>query len=493
MKKNTLENISIALGSTAFYCFFWQEKMGVNVLLFNLIIFILLFLNKSELFANRPAMVTAVGTLITALMVVINNSLMTKGIHLVSFMTTIGFIKQRELKLLFYPFLLSLISFCEAPMIFAKQFSASKDRQGLRLAPVLRSFRISLVPIIVLLVFYAIYHASNPEFRSVSNQFWLSFFDWFSWNISLPQISFLTLGVLITATIFWKTNFPVFKDLQQTHKEQLSRLRGKFPGIFKGMIALKSEFQSGLILLFSLNALLLIVNILDIKNYWFGTSYQLPPLEMKAMVHQGTYFLIAALILAMIVISYFFRKNLNFYPANNKLKMVGYIWIVQNAVLAISLFIKNYHYIQANDLAYKRIGVLIFLFLVFAGLLTMILKIRDQKSFYFLLHRNAWIAYAVFIICSCINWDVWITTYNLSNQTKSEIDFAFLIDDVSDKNLYLLLEHQAQHLTPEHKRRSIGFALTSKKASFLQEQEHLSWLSWNLADHQNYNYLKNEE
>lgn len=493
MKKQTLENVSIGIGSLAFYLLFWQEKMGINSLIFTLAIFSLLFLNKKELFANRPAMATAAGTLITAIMVVLNNSLMTKVIHLVSFTTAIGFIKQRELRLLFYPFLLSIISFCETPLNLAKRFTNSPEHKNLRLAPVLRSFRISLIPLIVLIVFYAIYHASNPAFRSVSNHFWLALFDWFSWNLSFTQMAFFILGLFITATVFWKSNFPVFKELQKNHREKVRRLRNKTPRLFRGMIALKSEFQSGLILLSSLNILLLVVNIIDIKNYWLGSSYQLPPLEMKAMVHQGTYFLITALLLAMFVISYFFRKNLNFYPSNTQLKIAGYSWTIQNVVLAISLFIKNYRYIEANDLAYKRIGVLIFLVLVFAGLITMILKIRDQKSFYFLLHRNAWIAYAVFIICSCINWDVWITRYNLSNQTKSAIDFAFLIEDVSDKNIHLLLEHQQQHLIPEHRERSISFALQAKQTRFLAKQEGLSWLSWNLADHKIHQYLKHED
>ena len=482
----------IIVGSIAFYLLFWQEKMGINILIFDLVMLIALFVSKPEIRKHRPVIITTIGTLITAFLVVWNNSLMSKIVHLISFTTLVGFAKQKELRFLGYGLTLSLISFCETPVKLFTQSISIRENQTMRLAPVWRSFRISLIPLLVLVLFYVIYMFSNPEFRSVSNQFWGGFFDWFSWNISIPQILFFLLGLLIVSNIILKSEFPIFKNVQKNHRDRLERLRTKHPVFINGMIALKSEFQSGLILLISLNILLMIVNFLDIKNYWFGTNYQLPPLEMKQMVHQGTYLLIAALLLAMVVITFFFRKNLNFYPQNNKLKTAGYIWVIQNGILAISLFIKNFRYIEANDLAYKRIGVLIFLFLVFAGLVTMIIKIKDRKTFYYLLDRNAWIAYSVFIICSFVNWDVMITNFNLSNQTKSKIDYSFLLHDVSDKNIYLLMEQEKNNLLPISLQKNISYNLKNKKNTFLKKQKKKSWLSWNFPDQKNLEYLKDE-
>jgi uncharacterized protein DUF4153 len=492
MKNKILENIFILISGILFYILFWQEKMGINVLLFTLLMLAFLYYKKPELKDSKSVVVTSLGTFILAILIVWNNSLMSKVIYLISFTTLIGLAKQTELRFLGYGFLLSLVSFFETPIKLVQQFSQKETRQSLRLAPVWRSFRLSLIPLLVLLVFYAIYHISNPEFRNFSNHFWINVIEWFSWNISLPQVLFFISGIIISAAILMQCDFPFFKNLQNISTENLARLRNRFPFIAKGMIALKSEFQSGLILLFSLNVLLLFVNFLDIRSFWFSKAYELSPIEMKAMVHEGTYFLIAGLLLAMIVISYFFRKNLNFYPNNQKLKIAGYLWIVQNGVLAISLFIKNYRYIEANDLAYKRIGVLIFLILVFAGLITMILKIKDQKTFYFLLHRNAWIAYGVFIISSFVNWDVVITNYNLSSKTKNEIDYSFLISDVSDKNIYLLLEHEKNNLLPKQKNETIKYAIKNKKNTFLKKQENLSWLSWNRANQYNLDYLAKE-
>ncbi len=494
MKKQLFENISILLGSVFFYILFWQETMGLNVFLFYILMTSLLYLNNPKLKSNRPVVITTIGTLIIAVLIIWNNSLLSKVVFLISFTAMIGLAKQKELRFLGYGFALSFVSFFEAPLKLAQRFSQiGSGSKPIRLAPVWRSFRISLVPLLVLLLFYGIYHIANPAFRNLSNHFWISLFEWFSWDITFPQIVFFLSGIIISVTILIKSDFPFFKTLQNRSKNQLVRLRDKFPRLFKGMIALKSEYQSGLILLFSLNVLLFIVNILDIRNYWFGTKYQLPPIEMKAMVHEGTYFLIAGLLLAMLVISYFFRKHLNFYPKNKNLKTAGYLWLIQNGILAISLFIKNYRYIEAHDLAYKRIGVLIFLVLVFAGLITMVIKIKERKTFYYLLHRNAWIAYSVFIICSFVNWDIFITKYNLSNQAKSEIDFAFLIDQVSDKNLYQLLEFEKSKFLPEDKMKTLNYAFQNKKTQFLKKQAKVSWLSWNYADFENLQYLETIE
>lgn len=490
MKKNIFENLFIVIGSIIFYLLFWQEKMGLNILIFDTLMVSGLFILKPEIRNHRPVIITVLGTLITAFLVVWNNSLMSKIVHLISFTTLVGFTKQKELRFLGYSLMLAIISFCESPVKIIQQFLNVRENNPLRLAPVFRSFRISLLPLLVLVLFYVIYLFSNPEFRSFSNQFWNSFFEWFSWNISIPQIAFFLFGVLIISNIILKSDFPIFKNLQKSNREHLERVKKNYPVFFKGMIALKSEFQSGLILLISLNLLLIVVNVLDIKNYWIGTSYQLPPYEMKQMVHQGTYLLITALILAMIVISFLFRKNLNFYPKNKKLKTLGYFWIVQNGILAISLFIKNLRYIEANDLAYKRIGVLIFLFLVFAGLITMILKIKNKKTFYFLLHKNSWIAYCVFILCSFVNWDIIITKYNLSTQIKSKIDYRFLVSNVSDKNIYLLLEQKKQDLLPENQQKWINRALADKKNRFLKKQKNKTWLSWNFPDQMNLDFLK---
>ncbi|MBK9492520.1 MAG: DUF4173 domain-containing protein [Haliscomenobacter sp.] len=165
--------------------------------------------------------------------------------------------------------------------------------------------------------------------------------------------------------------------------------------------------------------------------------------ELSDYVHQGTYLLIYALGLAMAVTTYFFRGNLHFLQDNQKLKLLAYAWIVQNIILALSVAWRNYHYIVEYGLAYKRLGVLWFLILVALGLYSLFVMIRQRRSLYYLWVVNAWFVYASLLSTSMVNWDVLITRYNLSQAQHAKIDTMFLLREVSDKNLPLLLnEHE---------------------------------------------------
>ena len=172
----------------------------------------------------------------------------------------------------------------------------------------------------------------------------------------------------------------------------------------------------------TLNILLCIVNLVDIQHVWLGYEGGLSPIELSNYVHEGTYLLIASIGFAMGILLYFFRRNINFLPNNSFLKNLSYIWIIQNAILALSVGARNIHYISAYGLAYKRLGVFIFLVLTIIGLYTMYLKVRDQLTTYFLIQNNTWALYFVMAFLTMIDWDVEITKYNVSAGNPTYID-----------------------------------------------------------------------
>ena len=141
-----------------------------------------------------------------------------------------------------------------------------------------------------------------------------------------------------------------------------------------GIMALRNELTVGIISLALLNALLLSINIIDIIYVWLGFSYK-STMNLSAYVHEGAGMLIFSIVLAMVVLLFFFRRNLNFYKKNKYLRYGAIIWIVQNIILVISVFIRDYYYFVHMGMAYKRIGVMIFLVLVLTGLITVFIKI----------------------------------------------------------------------------------------------------------------------
>ena len=241
-------------------------------------------------------------------------------------------------------------------------------------------------------------------------------------------------------------------------------------------------------------------NLLDFQYVWLGGALTRSPWELKQYVHEGTFLLIWGIILAIVVLYFQFRGALNFHKNSKILRGLGYAWLAQNAFLTLSVGCRNWQYIAHCGLAYKRIGVFIFLLLTLIGLFTMYLKINEKRTFFFVMCRMSWAFYAVLLANSSINWDTFITRYNIQTPVKTGvIDVHFLLDDISAKNLPLLLENK--DLLKKNSFQSInGYgllaeddfekALQRKQNRFLTEQSGYSWLSFNLADKAVMDYLK---
>jgi len=274
-----------------------------------------------------------------------------------------------------------------------------------------------------------------------------------------------------------------FRDSQNKKDKNINRKRttAGYLGAKFNPISLKNEYKTGLILLFSLNTLLFLVNLTDVFSVWFGFDESNPG-NLKSYVHEGTYVLIFTILLAMGVLIYLFRKNLNFFPNNTLLKRLSYLWIAQNVLLTLSVGLRNARYIDFHGLAYKRIGVVIFLILTLYGLWMMYRKVRERKSIYFLLEQNAWAVYFVLLLACAVNWDVFITRYNLFTETKGAIDKTFLLRTVSDKNLYLLEENigilKSKVSYPEVEDAIVDKWLENKQKRYDRKRNRMTWKSW---------------
>ena len=259
-----------------------------------------------------------------------------------------------------------------------------------------------------------------------------------------------------------------------------------------GVMALRNENKTGIISLFLLNVLLLLVNYLDVAYVWFGFTYN-NQINLAAYVHEGTGLLIFSIVLAMAILLFFFRGNLNFYKKNNWLRFGAYAWLLQNMVLVVSVLLRDYYYILHMGLAYKRIGVLVFLLLVLFGLLTVFIKIKQIKTTYFLLRVNAWFVIIIMVVASCLHWDETIASYNLARKNTIPLDIKFLLS-LSDKTLPLIEANKdvldKNIVTPiaVDVLDTVLPALTQKevfekrKVEFIKTQAGYNWLSWNYAD-----------
>lgn len=249
------------------------------------------------------------------------------------------------------------------------------------------------------------------------------------------------------------------------------------------MVDLKQEYQIGILLIAMVNVLLLVVNAIDIQFLWL--NFDLNEVENLAkLVHTGTYMLIVSILLSMGILMYFFRKNLNFYFKNGLLKKLAYIWIFQNVILVISVVIRTYYYIAEHGLAYKRIGVLLFLTLTTYGLYSLFVKIKGHKSSFYLVRVNSWAVYAMLVFMACLNWDMLIVKHNIekckSAESKAKIDIGFMVSR-SDQTLPILLANR-QYIEKDLKRLFSEMYLDYRIETYLEEQKKYSWASWNYGD-----------
>jgi hypothetical protein len=203
--------------------------------------------------------------------------------------------------------------------------------------------------------------------------------------------------------------------------------RPNFQHTNRRLLDLRKEWLAAVVSFGLLNALLLVVNAVDINWIWLGFE-PAPGFDLTQFVHEGTYVLIFSILLAAGIMLWFFRRNLNFYqPGLPLLRWGATLWVVQNVVLAISVGLRNYYYIVYTGLAYKRIGVYGFLLLTLFGLGTVLLKIWQRRSAFNLVRLNSWAAYAVILGLAAGNWEIWIAEYNLQAGFP-RLDIGFLLN-----------------------------------------------------------------
>jgi hypothetical protein len=478
--------------------FFWEEQFGINLLLFSgLLLPAALFTHAG----GRPrgnAWVAIGFTLLSGLMVVWHNSFVSKLAHLVSCFVTVGFLHEPRFRSVLYAAWYAGRTTWETGLqglpLLGRGVTGLLPRVAvLKLAP--RWLKLLTVPGAFFSVFFVIFSIANPVFADLGARLGTLLgeaLELLFGGFSFVRLLFILPGVYLVAVVLYKWDIAEVYGQESRETNVIVRHRRKL-GRLAGMIALKSERQAALLLVISVNALLVVVNVIDVRWLWFNFDPRQAG-NLTKLVHEGTYMLILSILLSMGILIYYFRSNQNFYPKNGLLKAAAYLWLVQNAVLSVSVLIRCGHYISEYGLAYKRIGVIIFLGLVFFGLFTLYRKIRGQKSFYYLLRTNAWAAYAMLIGLSLVNWDVLIVEYNLDPKHVHSgiIDTGFLLNR-SDKTLPLLDAHrerlQASSGNTGYNGSNAGH-LDNRIAGFLDTYESRTWLSWNYADHRTYQYFK---
>jgi len=519
MRKERLKILITIAGALLFNSLFWHEKVALNTALYDAFILTSIYFLYPAARQVAEVRWLTLGHLLCLAMIILHNTLLSK----IAFAITLGLITgfaeyiHRSAWYAGGSVLLNGI-FVPASLFESGSFTKRPTNGNLSVGKYLR---FAIIPVILVIVFYFIYSSANGVLARITERitksvvdFFTNFFDFWSWS----RFFFILAGLYLTGWLLLKSKVEYFQKKEAPHNDQLTRVRFRnadrkydffesltsgFLGRFsKGMLALKNLHLVGLISIILLNVLLLVINIIDINYLWLGFNFP-EDVNLFEMIHEGTDLLIISILLAIAVLVVFFKGNLNFYSQNKWLKTGAYIWIIQNCILVISVFLRDYYYISQTGLAYKRIGVLFYLVLVLVGLASVAWKIHKKKTIYFLFRVNAWAVVIMLIASTTINWDEFIAAYNINRKDKilMPVDYMVTLSNkaipILDQNVAVLKEQLAKqqklgfqpHITEE----AMIEQLQNKAFRFLNEHDQYTWLSYNAADAAVTKYLENNK
>lgn len=498
----TLKKLITVLVATAlFTVLFYRSGIGLNLLIYNLLVITGLVVISKFSYNETANKVVVIGTFLSAIFVVYNGSDFAIAINILSLFLLTGITLLPQARNLIYTALISTINLFYSQYKFLSLLNElSKRSKGAH--RVYQILTIILIPIGVLIIFILIYRAANPIFegmlKSVSDVIEV-FFTWIFEHIEVALIGTIILGFLLSNYFFLGE---VNKEVSDFEKKSSYELPRKITNeIATTSPDSRVEYRTAVVMFVMLNILILIINVIDIWWVWFNFSWDGE--YLKQFVHEGTYLLILSIIISLGLSIYYFRGDINFLENNTLLKKLAYVWLTQNAILTISVGIRNYWYINYFSLAYLRIGVIFFLILTLFSIYTVLVKIKDRKSTYFLFTKNSLAAYVLLVIMAFFNWDVIIAKYNFSHSETAFVHFNFM-RQLSDNALpYLDKTKSELEIIDKNQQNDFPFRdqyissntyydnIQIKKRRFIESWPTRKWQEWNWAGERSYRKLVN--
>lgn len=428
--KKVLPGLVVLSLSVVFALLFYKQSPGYNLLIFSLLFAIGFGLAKPNLLNHHWIKILLFSIIFTSACWVWQAQYISLWGLLFSYALLISFSVSPQIKNALYAGLQIPLSMLYQ-MADALSYRWGRSRIGKRI-----SF-LWLIPVSLIVVFAFLYAGGSEFFAEWFATFANTLGDWleaFLGKLDLLFVVYLIFGAVIASVMLLQERKTTLAQLDDISSDELQRVRKRFKG---NPLSLKREYHTALVSIISLNVLLLFVLFLEIKHVWFGFEWQGEML--KSMVHKGTWSLIFSIVLSIAISAWFFRRNLNFYPDNGRLKYLFSCWIALNLLMIVSVGVRNYWYIYYFALAYKRIGVYFFLVLCTFGLISLWIKIHKPRSNYFLLRLNTAFFIVSFLLMGLPNWQSIIAKHNMNHGHRSFIHVPFMLSLPDQALPWLLL------------------------------------------------------
>ncbi|MEZ4721205.1 MAG: DUF4173 domain-containing protein [Flavobacteriales bacterium] len=480
------------MAALSFSYLFYQSNSGVNLLLFEGLLVLSIHFAHLKNSWSLFRWLTSGAFLLTAIAYQFNVSEWTLFVNLVSGVMVVGAALEPTARSFWTVARLGAFNSVAAGFQFLHDLIKEDAFKVRGISKTLR-FYYMMAPLAIIVLFVLIYRGSNPVFDGYMAGMFDGLDRWVEWAsqyLNWQWIGVFVLGMIISVLAMVHVIPVRIVDSDALASMTMKRVRVKFMrGV--SLMVLKNEWLAGMFLLVCLNLLLAVVNAIDVYWVWFNFEWQGE--YLKQFVHEGTYLLILSILISVAIVLFFFRKNLNFYSRSIWLRRLCYLWLAQNIILSISVVVRNIHYINHFALASKRIGILFFLALVIFGIATVLIKVRDKKSAFYLFHWNTLSVFVVVVISALPNWQRIIATYNFSHYTQSFLHLDYLASfdpeaipytDYSLEELQTMEALQRQKFPFEERymtAEEYHNVLKDKKTRFQEKMEGSTWKEWTWA------------
>jgi hypothetical protein len=481
----------ISISALFFLLLFYSKSPGINTLLITCYSAGLWWFLRKES-PGKTFYLLLGGTFVSSIGVLLGHSPFSIFIFwlcLLLFLGNFAYVQLRHIQ--FGPRIL-LYSITRVPGTFFNRITPRKKSSGINYNAVMKFV---FLPVIIIIVLLVIYSQANEMFSKSMNGLLNHIGDLFSF-LSVPRLLFALLGALIFTLCFIEIPYESILRPDQALKFDLVRIRIKTAFGTLNRLLLRKQ-QVAVILFVILNIMIAWLNFLDLKHIWFGFTWDGGFLKM--MVHEGTYLLIVAVLISMAISIYYLQGNIIFLKNNRFFKTLVILWLAQNMVMVVSVAIRNNYYVEYFALAHKRIFVYFFLLLCIAGLVSIIVKIVNQKTTGFLVSVNSVAVYIVLLVSACFNWDAIIARYNFKHYDQSFVHYDYLLY-LNDAALPYLAKTQPEleqidlaqlqrfkfAQPKEYEKLDYKNKVESRIMFFKTRWEEKSWLEWNYPEQKAY-------
>lgn len=393
----------IFLTAALFVILFYDQDIGMNLGILGIVYALLTLFKTPERNRTRIFLILFVTSILSSLAFIWYRDFPSL-LAVVSSILLLGYrSRNRKLKILFLIPVFIINSFTSLFRFFNfDEWLPKKNISGVWQ----KTLAFIVIPLVFISIFFGIYSAGSDHFASLFRDYEL--------DINVWQLLALSVLGFFIAFNYWnyaverfiyKKNHLLDDDFQDSSKIQKATY---------SFLDLDAERISGVISFFCLNVLL----VFFIITYNYEQFYEVSktPVQLSEETHERVNAVIMSIVMAVLVIMFYFKSGFNFDPKAKLMKMLARIWIILNAILVLSAAVKNYEYIISYGFTYKRLGVFAFLLLALVGLALTFLKIQRKKRNAFLFNAVPWYFYGTILACSYVNWGGIITSQNMKRK-----------------------------------------------------------------------------